>query len=613
MKRIFELLKKLAKKKSFWVILVIILILGIYTIIKAGGSKVEYTQEKVKRGNLVQIVSETGAIESASAIDLNFKGSGILAEVFFKEGDAVKEGDLLARLEAENLEIAVRQAQANLNMAKANYDKLLAGASFEDLKVTEETVNNARIAYENAKRNYDALVIKIDYDLKNFEEAKNIAQKNFDDSLSMTDQSVKDSRVALLNAIDSKISQARSAMDAIKMIFDNNYLTLQYSVKNPQYGIDSHNYYDESKVRLALAETAISKLKAEDTEGNLSDAKEKLSDLLVWVKKSLDSTYMGLVNTLVGNLYNEAANESDKLSINNQQTIIDAAISALDAAKQNYTNAMLNYESNYNKAKGSLDTATINLNSALANKDSQLAQAKSSLDSALGAYNLAKAQYDYKKAKPRGVDVAYYQAQVDQSRAAYDLAVKNLDDYRIYAPVDGTVTFVNYKVGEQVVPGNTLNPAVSMLGSTDFEIKIDVPESDIVKIKVGNPVNVTLDAYGSDVVFTGEITYIDVAETVIQDVVYYQITVALDKSDIAIKSGMTANADIVTATADNVLYLPNRAIKQDETGKKYVEILKFGNNVEKVYVETGIKADLGTEIKTGLNEGQEVIVFKKQK
>ena len=558
---ILNSLKNLTKKKSFWIILVIVL--GVIALIFyfTRGKAPVYVTEKVQKGNLVQTVSETGTIESASAIDLNFKGVGTLAQVKVKEGDKVKAGDMLARLDAGSLEIAVRQAAANLDMAQANLNKLLAGASAEDLKVTEEQVNNAKIAADNA-------------------------QSAFDNIKNQSTKSISDTRQNLINEIDKQIAICRTAMDAIKAIFDNNYLTYQYSVKNTQYGINSHNYYDEAKVRLAVAETSISNLKANDSEDNLADAVAKLSDVQSWIKNALDNTYLGLINTLVGNLYTDTIYNTDKANITNQQNIVNAGISSLDAANQNYGSAKLNQDSNYT-------------------------QAKTSLDSAMGAYNLAKAQYDFKKAPPRGVDVAYYQAQVDQSKAAYDLALKNLDDYTIHAPTDGVITFVNYKKGEQISAGISTKPAIAMMGQGDFQIKVDVPESDIVKIKVGNPAKITLDAYGSEQVFNGKIVYIDVAETIVQDVVYYKITVQLDPTDKEIKSGMTANIDFITATADNVLYVSNRDIKTDTAGQKYVEVLVFGNIVQKVNVEIGLKADTGTEIKSGLKEGQDVIVSKK--
>jgi HlyD family secretion protein len=557
---ILNIFKKLAKKKSFWFLLVVVVgviaLIFYFTRPKAP----VYVTEKVQKGNLIQTVSETGMIESASAIDLNFKGVGKLAEVRVKEGEKVKAGEVLARLDAGSLEIAVRQAQANLNMAQANLNKFLAGASPEDLKVTEETVNNAKIAADNAQINYN-----------------NVANQ--------TTKSIGDTRQNLTNEIDKQIAISRTAMNAIKTIFDDNYLTFQFSVRNTQYGIDAHNYYDEAKVRLAAAEISIAKLKADDSEANLTDAVIKLSDLQSWIKNSLDNTYLGLVNTLVGNLYTEVLYETDKTNINTQQNIVNAGISSLDTANQTYGSSKLSQDSNYT-------------------------QAKISLDSAIGAYNLAKAQFDFKKAAPRAVDTASYQAQVDQASAAFDLALKNLDDYTIYAPTDGVVTFVNYKIGEQV--GSAVNkPVIAMMGLSDFQIKVDVPESDIVKIKIGDLANITLDAYGSDQIFTGKVVIIDLAETIIQDVVYYKITVQLDKTDTEIKSGMTANIDLITATVDNVLYVSNRVIKQDPNGQRYVEILGFGNVVQKVNVEAGLRADSGTEIKSGLTEGQAVILSKK--
>lgn len=556
---IWNMIKKLLKKKTFWIILIIAIIAIVY-LSMSGVPKVVYTTENVQRGNLVQTVSETGMVESASAIDLNFKGVGTLAAVYVKEGDKVRAGAILAQLESGSLQIAARQSGANLSMAQANLNKLLAGASAEDLKVTEETVNNAKIAADNA-------------------------QLVFNDVQAKSKQSIIDVRQNLLNEIDKQIAISRTAMDAIQTIFDNRDLTYQYSVKNTQYGIDAHNFYDESKVRLSAAETGINNLKASDTEVNLADAVTKLRDAQSWIKNSLDNTYLGLISTLVGNLYTETAYNSDKTNITNQQNIVNAGISSLDLANQNYGSSKLSQDSNYT-------------------------QAKASLDSAIGSYNLAKAQYEFKKAAPRGVDVDYYQAQVDQAAAAYQLALKNLDDYTIYAPTAGVVTFVNYKIGEQV--SSVVNkPVIAMMGQGDFQIKVDVPESDIVKIKVGDLANITLDAYGSDQIFTGKVVIIDLAETIIQDVVYYKITVQLDKTDKEIKSGMTANVDIITAMVENVLYLSNRTIKTDDNGSKYVEIQKLGGGEERLDIQIGIRGDLGTEIKSGLKEGQEVIVSKK--
>lgn len=604
---IFTNLKRLAKKKSFWILLVIVIVIVIVIFNMAKGKQTVYTFEKVKLGNLVQTVSETGTVESASAIDLNFKGSGKLAELKVKEGDTVKSGDMLARLDAGSLEIAVRQSQANVDIAQANLNKLLAGASAEDLKVTEETVNNAQIAYANAKNNYDNSLLKIDADTTTYEQAVTAAQTSLDNTKNSYDKTVTDARQNLLTTLRNKANVANTSLDFINYQYNNlSNVSDQQAKSNTMW---SYNLAVADKTKLV---NYLNKSDASMSEDEVSQASATAITLFEEINDSLNNLFNAISSTVVDARFFQTQVDNAKALVKAEQATDSANLSALQTADQTYKTAKLSYTSAVDTATSNLTTAQNNLNSVLANKDVSTVTAKAALDSALGAYNLAKAQFELKSAKPRAVDIQYYQAQVNQAAAARDLALNNLNDYIIYAPTDGTITFVNYKLGEQI--GMTVTQSViSMLGTGDFQIKVDVPESDIIKIKVGDPVKTTLDAYGSADVFEGKIVYINVAETVIQDVVYYKVTAQLNPTDKEIKSGMTANVDIITATAENVLYLPSRAVKQDETGKKYVEILKFGNNVEKVTIETGLKADTGTEIKNGLKEGQEVIISKTQK
>ena len=155
-------------------------------------------------------------------------------------------------------------------------------------------------------------------------------------------------------------------------------------------------------------------------------------------------------------------------------------------------------------------------------------------------------------------------------------------------------------------------PVISMIGESGLEIEVDVPEADITKVKVGNEAVITLDAYGDDIKFKGNVVFIDPAETVIQDVVYYKVKVSLvDNENYEIKPGMTANVDIVTAEKDNVLVIPGRAVKQNDT--KYVEVLEEGVP-QRREVKVGLRGDGGlVEIISGLKEGEEVITFVNNK
>lgn len=208
-----------------------------------------------------------------------------------------------------------------------------------------------------------------------------------------------------------------------------------------------------------------------------------------------------------------------------------------------------------------------------------------------------KAQAALKDAEnpPREVDVASY-------RAALSQAIANRDKAVIYAPIDGVITQVNNKVGETV---NGTDVAFKLL-SPHYEIKVDVSETDIAKLKLNNSVIITLDAFGDDVKFSGKVFVIDPGSTVIQDVVYYKVKISLDDSDKPVKPGMTANVVIKTDQKDNAIIIPSRSVRTD--GGKYVNLL-INNQEQKKEIKLGIKGNDGkVEVLEGLKEGDLVIL-----
>ena len=145
-----------------------------------------------------------------------------------------------------------------------------------------------------------------------------------------------------------------------------------------------------------------------------------------------------------------------------------------------------------------------------------------------------------------------------------------------------------------------------MISTNKYEIEANVPEADIAKIKVGNTADVTLDAYGNDVRFNVKITAIDPAETVIEGVSTYKTTFQFTAEDGRIKSGMTANLDILTDKKENVIAIPSRAVIT-KGADKIVTVL--GNNILKeVKVTLGLRgSDGNVEIVSGISEGDKVV------
>lgn len=206
-------------------------------------------------------------------------------------------------------------------------------------------------------------------------------------------------------------------------------------------------------------------------------------------------------------------------------------------------------------------------------------------------------------------------AEVQKAEAAVSEIYTNLRETTIYAPLDGIVIRKNVDVGETTVANAvTENTSVVTIAQEgNLEIETNVPESDITKVTESQNADITLDAFTAQDIFPAKVTKIEPASTIIQDVVYYKVKLNFNSDDSRFRNGMSANIDIKTASKNNVVFIPERAVK-DDNGQKFVEILKDEktNTIERANVKTGMKGDDGMiEITSGLMGGEKVVTFTK--
>jgi len=233
---------------------------------------------------------------------------------------------------------------------------------------------------------------------------------------------------------------------------------------------------------------------------------------------------------------------------------IDPALfsSAVEQARGNALNA----EANLGKARVTLaDTRrTLGRNKLLLE---QGIVSQSDLDAAQTAYDAAVT----------GVDAA--QASVMQTRGALKQAETNLQYSTIRSPVDGTVVSRNVDVG-QTVAASFQTPTLFTIAQdlTKMEIDTSVDESDISRIKVGQPASFTVDAY-PDQLFTGSVIQIRNAPVVTQNVVTYVTVIGVNNKELKLKPGMTANVAVQTQKKDDVVKLPSAALRfKPKSGKE---------------------------------------------
>lgn len=231
--------------------------------------------------------------------------------------------------------------------------------------------------------------------------------------------------------------------------------------------------------------------------------------------------------------------------------------------------------------------------------------ARSDADTADTNYETAKASVSAAKAQVAQVDAALKNAQT------------NLGYTRIVSPVDGTVVSRNVDVG-QTVAASFQTPTLFTIAQdlTKMQIDTSVDEADIGKLKVGQEVEFTVDAY-ADNTFKGKVGQVRIAPITVQNVVTYDVVIMVDNPDIKLKPGMTANVSVIIAEKKDIVKTPNAALrfrpsgmtktKQPQKGAA-VWILENGKP-KRLPITIGISDGNFTELVSGeLKEGQDVII-----
>jgi RND family efflux transporter MFP subunit len=204
-------------------------------------------------------------------------------------------------------------------------------------------------------------------------------------------------------------------------------------------------------------------------------------------------------------------------------------------------------------------------------------------------------------------------ATVELSRARLEAAKErlkqlevNLSYTKIYAPITGIVSSVTTQQGETVVAGLSAPNLITIIDPTKLEMWIYVDETDIGRVKPGMKVEHWVDAY-RDKRFQGKIDMVYPQPEIRENIVYYLAIVKIDPKDtLFLKPEMTTHVRIMIEQKDNVLAVPNAAVRFED-GKNVVYVKK-GDKSEQREVTVGVRDERFTEIVSGLGDGQQIIV-----
>jgi macrolide-specific efflux system membrane fusion protein len=210
-----------------------------------------------------------------------------------------------------------------------------------------------------------------------------------------------------------------------------------------------------------------------------------------------------------------------------------------------------------------------------------------------------------------------------QTAIAVSTAEINLGYTRIAAPLSGTVVAVHVEEGQTVNANQTTPTIVQIADLSQMEIKLQISEGDVTKVKPGMRVRYSILSE-PDIFYETTLQTLDPGLTTLSDkrygltstsssssttetAVYYYGNLLVDNQEGKLRIGMTVQSTITIASASGVIMVPSIALRHDENGRGFVDLLGPGQQVERREVEVGLSDSLNSEIKSGLAEGDLVV------
>lgn len=382
-----------------------------------------------------------------------------------------------------------------------------------------------------------------------------------DPILKLTSASVENVRTALASAVKNaqyNLSQAKINRDKAK-------LTALYDYKaNKALGSTAKAEYDATLAQLNID--------VADAERAIADAQERIAEIPGDISDIQDEI-----------------NDLDEDSDSAQVTQLKKQITTLEDEK--------------NTLEESLPTLNMKLDKAKRDRLAGQTTAKQSYDDNMVTYHNADALY---KIAQSGLDDEVTSATKDLDTANTNLAdFKTLvNEQSVLAEYAGTLTTIGYATGDTLAKATAI---ATIQDPSDVTVSADVAQDDISSVSVGTTVNLALSAYPNEI-FTATVSGIAASVTNMRtSSVSYPVTATLNGDVSKIYDGMTGTVTFVTKEVKDVVHISNKAIITEGT-KTYVNLKKADGTISKVEVVTGFSNGIQVEIKSGLADGDTVVI-----
>lgn len=350
------------------------------------------------------------------------------------------------------------------------------------------------------------------------------------------------------------------------------------------------------------------------------DFKPQVQGTILYLPKVGDSVTKGQLLVRLDPTTYQRAVDNAQLALDKAQAQLESARASQTSSIASQQQAIASAQAAYANAQTALASAKTNLESAkrifaiggntqqeVDTAQSSYNQAQANLQSAKVALETAKASLPLKQSS-NSQDLLNLQLALDQAALTLKNAQQDLSNTKLYATFNGTVSAVNAQVGGVGVSASVAGSGalLTVIDDSSIDLPVQIDETEISQVKVGQKANVTLDAFGNQV-FKGTVTAISPSATVIQNIAVFYVTVNIPNPQHLLKAGMTAEGEIVSQELPNAVQIPLRAVQTVRT-RSYVKVQKADRSTEERQVSVGPNDGINVVITSGLQAGETVVL-----
>jgi len=514
-----------------------------------GGQEEALPIATVERGDLRVTVSATGVLEPLTTVEVKSRTGGEIKKLYVEAGDYVKAGDLIAQLDPTELQGKIDQAQATVDSAAARVKQSRYSAKAQH-EQTRTQIEEAQAALEVARARLRQ------------------AQSQLEETRESTKQSVIQAQ-ARLESARASLAEAKLQEQAQPELTNADISQAEAHVREAQATLTNATAELQRQERL-LEKGFVSQQDVDNARRSYETAQAQLQQ----AQASL-----------------QTAQTQQRLQIQVRQHQREAAEAALAEAEAALTTAQTSQKTQVQVREKEVEAARL----AVKQAESALVRAKAgTLTDAAKIQDITAATADRKKAQASLDDVQY-----------------NFEHTTVVAPRDGVVLRKHVEEGT-VIPAGTAALAqgtaiVTLADITEMYVMADVDEVDISGVEVGQPVDISVETL-TDVKITGRVDKLYPQGEEKDNVVYFPVRIKVLDPCPELRPGMTADVTILTAERENVLLVPDSAI--DRSGRKPSVLLPptAGGEPQRREVKVGVTNYEQTEIISGLQEGDTVVL-----